>query len=55
MEKCALKLEKSRCSLFINGACLKENVLPNYPKKMGGYLDRLFYKVVLNTKVKQLS
>ena len=30
LEKCALKLAKSGCTLLFNGACLKENVLPNY-------------------------
>ena len=29
LEKCALKLAKSGCSLLFNGACLRENELPN--------------------------
>ena len=30
LNKCALKLAKSECSLLFKGACLRENVLPNY-------------------------
>ena len=30
IERCAQKSVKSGCSLFFNGACLKENVLPSY-------------------------
>ena len=30
--KCSLKLAKSECSLLFNGACLRENVLPNHSK-----------------------
>ena len=30
LERCAQKLAKSGCSLLFNGACLNENVLPNY-------------------------
>ena len=41
LEKCALKLAKSGCRLLFNGACLRENVLPNYSSNHYYYIKQI--------------